>query len=150
MHQLISRRHILECVPNNSFKDIRLITSSQNSIIFSGIWRDETVIIKMLRDGEIEIHPELKILTKLEHPNVVSIMASGRSPDPFIVLEDLHNGTLSKLLDETRCSAPSGRLPLKTSLSYARQIISALKYLHQEINSLVSIVHAGTFSNALL
>eukprot|EP01036_Dinobryon_divergens_P029324 gene29328-38403_t len=99
----------------------------------------------MLRDEVMEndeIHPESQILTKMKHPNIISILASGISPDPFIVLEHLHKGSLAKMLSDTRSSTPGGRLQLKTSLSYARQIIDALKYLHQDNSASSTIVHA--------
>lgn len=111
------------------------------------------MIIKMRRDevtDSDEIHPESQILTKMKHPNVISILASGIKPDPFIVLEHLQKGTLAELLYNTRNSTPGGRLQLKTSLSFARQIIAALQYLHQDNSSSVAVVHAGLYCTVYL
>jgi len=56
-----------------------------------------------------------------------------------IVLEELSGGTLSDLLERRRGEPlPCGRV-----LDIARQLISAMQYLHEDISPYAMIIHRG-------
>eukprot|EP01036_Dinobryon_divergens_P033698 gene33698-43555_t len=83
-----------------------------------------------------EIVNEIQLLTKLRHPNIIGIKGARISGVPFVVLELLGGGTLSELIEFQKRT-----LPLQTALDIAHQLISALKYLHEDLNPYAMIIH---------
>jgi aurora kinase, other len=74
---------------------------------------------------------EIKLHSRLNHPNIVKFYGFFEEEDSIcLVLEYLSGGTLFDYLNELGC------LPLKDALSFLREIIGALDYLHQQ-----SIIH---------
>ena len=78
------------------------------------------------------IRLEADSLSRLNHPNIVSIIGSGQTKDerPFIVMEYLRGQTMADEL------AARGQLPLLEALSYTCQLLRALAAAHA-----VGIVH---------
>eukprot|EP01036_Dinobryon_divergens_P027845 gene27845-36686_t len=83
-----------------------------------------------------EIINEMQLLTKLQHPNIIAIKGARISGVPFVVLEQLGGGTLSELIEIRKST-----LPLRTALNIAHQLVSALKYLHEDLSPYAMIVH---------
>ena len=88
-----------------------------------------------------EIINEMQLLTKLQHPNIIAIKGARISGVPFVVLEQLGGGTLSELIEIRKST-----LPLRTALNIAHQLVSALKYLHEDLSPYAMIIHRGRSS----
>eukprot|EP00597_Dinobryon_sp_UTEXLB2267_P017141 CAMPEP_0201112506 /NCGR_PEP_ID=MMETSP0812-20130820/77296_1 /ASSEMBLY_ACC=CAM_ASM_000668 /TAXON_ID=98059 /ORGANISM="Dinobryon sp., Strain UTEXLB2267" /LENGTH=588 /DNA_ID=CAMNT_0047375877 /DNA_START=674 /DNA_END=2440 /DNA_ORIENTATION=+ len=142
------------------FQSIQNFAEGSNSDIFLATYNSNQVIVKMLkkrlcksRVALQELHLEHGMLARLSHPNVVKILGAGDTPQKFIVLEYLGGGTLQQLLHP-----PSDRkstailnfplifkkrtvLPLDRCLVMARDIATALKYLHEDCCEGATIIH---------
>ncbi len=69
---------------------------------------------------------ELRILTKLRHPNVVRCFGGGTyGTRLFYAMELVEGGTLSALLKQR------GRLSWETTVDFGRQVAAALEHAHQ-------------------
>jgi len=87
------------------------------------------VAIKMIRFSSIEqnmVLAEAKTISKLNHPNIVTVYDIARGDDAnFIVMEWINGRPLNEMI-------PSQGLSLNSVLAYARQIVSAITCAHQE------------------
>ena len=74
-----------------------------------------------------QLRTEALMLARLLHPHIVRILDFDVEDGiPFLVMEYAPNGTLRKL-------HPQGtRVPLDTIVSYVKQVVEALHYLHQQ------------------
>lgn len=98
------------------------------------------------------------MLVRLSHENIVHILAAGESPQRFIALEFLGGGTLKRLLhgDGNVKSSTSmlsfsalfskkkkKPLPLEQVLPMARDIASAMDYMHERCWAEACFIHRG-------
>jgi serine/threonine protein kinase len=84
--------------------------------------------MNMLRkDAREDFLKEAQTIARLHHPHIVRVMDFGvERKTPFLVMEYAPNGTLHQRY-------PNGTpLPLRTILSYFRQIVDALQHAHDE------------------
>lgn len=85
---------------------------------------DRKDLVKMMQD-------EAKILARLKHPNIVTVMDSGMTaearPRPYIVMENLRGKTLAETL---HCS-PRG-IGLQASLKIGIHVCDALAHAHAQ------------------
>eukprot|EP01125_Pyxidicula_operculata_P017905 TRINITY_DN6324_c0_g1_i3.p1 TRINITY_DN6324_c0_g1~~TRINITY_DN6324_c0_g1_i3.p1 ORF type:complete len:1458 (-),score=499.55 TRINITY_DN6324_c0_g1_i3:1446-5765(-) len=73
------------------------------------------------------IMSEIKLLKKLEHPNIVKYVDSVQTDNSlFIVLEFVENGSLADITKEV------GRFPEPLIVIYISQILEGLDYLHEQ------------------
>ena len=112
--------------------------------------------------ADSEMILEADILSRIDHPNIITIHGTGEKIRKFIVLEYLEGGTLAKMLNfEDRSanttSSIGGRrniasraqknqmsvMPFVKIINIAEAIASALKYLHEEIHPDVMVIHRG-------
>jgi serine/threonine protein kinase len=91
-----------------------------------------------------EFRREKLFLSKLCHPNILMLYGFGdgdKSQDePFLLLERLDGSVLTYFLKKTRpfnCRP----LPLKTMLTVAAELVSALQYLHSDLPIDLTIIH---------
>jgi eukaryotic-like serine/threonine-protein kinase len=70
---------------------------------------------------------EARTLVRLEHPHIIKVLDFGiQDKTPFLVMSYAPNGTLRQL-------HPKGTvLPVQTAVAYAKQVASALQYLHNQ------------------
>jgi len=148
------------------FTNVSYFANGTNCEVYTAKYEFENqeVIVKMLkknvRDYPMalrEINREYDVLVRLSHPNVVKIYGTGQFPSQkFIVLEYLSGGTLQQLLYPlckprpisilqlpSFCNKKKSILPLERSLSMARDIANALKYLHEDFSEDTTIIHRG-------
>ncbi|NUO54542.1 MAG: serine/threonine protein kinase, partial [Polyangiaceae bacterium] len=97
---------------------------------------ERPVAVKLARDGltraqletaKARLAREGRLLSRLDHPNVVRVFDAGVLPDegPYLVLEKLEGRTLDGLI------AVRGSLGLDKTLSFAPEIALALDYIHR-------------------
>lgn len=95
---------------------------------------------------------ESSLLQSLHHPHIVSLLECGSFPRPFLEMEYLPLGTLESLFSKQRhvemtipisSIGDSRALSLKACLKIARELASALKYLHEDFNRSAAVIHAG-------
>ncbi|NQZ82322.1 MAG: protein kinase, partial [Colwellia sp.] len=88
------------------------------------------VAIKMIhisKDQRPLILAEAKTISKLNHPNIVTVYDIARDEDAnFIVMEWVDGQPLNAVI-------PSQGLPLKKVLAYTQQIVAALSCAHQQL-----------------
>ncbi|KAI8549806.1 hypothetical protein RHMOL_Rhmol06G0054000 [Rhododendron molle] len=104
--------------------------------VYRGFLRHTQVAIKTLisqsMQGRSEFQQEVHILSKLRHPNLVTLI--GSCPDACIIIyEYLPNGSLE---DRLSCRDDSTPLSWKTRIRIAAELCSVLIFLHSD-----SIVH---------
>ncbi|KAF7141770.1 hypothetical protein RHSIM_Rhsim06G0039100 [Rhododendron simsii] len=106
--------------------------------VYRGFLRHTQVAIKTLisqsMQGRSEFQQEVHILSKLRHPNLITLI--GSCPDSCIsIYEYLPNGSLE---DRLSCRDNSTPLSWKTRIRIAAELCSVLIFLHSE-----SIVHGN-------
>mmetsp|Transcript_13423 Transcript_13423/g.20259 ORF Transcript_13423/g.20259 Transcript_13423/m.20259 type:complete len:186 (+) Transcript_13423:241-798(+) len=111
------------------------------------------VVIKMLKQkifhrsiAEQEMSLEMHVLIKANHPNIIGIKGAGETPRKFIVVDYLEGGTLDQLLKKNQPQNPThphkkNGLPMASVLSIARDLASALKYLHDDMHPNATVIH---------
>jgi serine/threonine-protein kinase len=69
---------------------------------------------------------EVKILSKLDHPNCISVFDYGLfERSPYLVMEFVHGRNLKEILEK-------GRLPMDRALVLAQQLLSGLAHAHSK------------------
>jgi serine/threonine protein kinase len=131
--------------------DLTYMTQGSNSIIYSAVWQNRPVVIKVIQEAKIrdivaihEFDIEFELLSRIDHPNVVSVLGCGTVPRPFIVLEKLQ--CVANMLDlDAANSLPS--IFRKRVFSYseilelAKSLSDALHYLHCELHPGATLIH---------
>jgi len=129
-----------------SYSNVKYIKSGTNSQLYvAKSITNELVAIKMLKPRasknkfcEYELNVEATILSKLSHANIISIYSSGTCPRSFVEIEYLPGGSLDEIF---KSSIPI--LPIRTTLTHAYSLISALRYLHDAAHPEITIIHRG-------
>mmetsp|Transcript_10865 Transcript_10865/g.20022 ORF Transcript_10865/g.20022 Transcript_10865/m.20022 type:complete len:407 (-) Transcript_10865:127-1347(-) len=129
-------------------QNVEYLTDGGNSWIHTAVFNGKPVVVKTLKpecqDVALainEIEAELSVHSKLNHPNIVSLIGAGLTSKGvrFIVLERLDGGTLTQMLGyDTRIRDRRRRFWRKKQLAYlevlrcARSLASAMHYCHEE------------------
>lgn len=138
-----------------SFSDEKLVGKGGFGRVYRGTLRSgEVVAIKKMElppfkeaEGEREFRVEVDILSRLDHPNLVSLIgycADGKQR--FLVYEYMHNGNLQDHLNGIGDTKMDWPLRLKVALGAAR----GLAYLHSSSNVGIPIVHRDFKSTNIL
>ncbi|OVA03704.1 Protein kinase domain [Macleaya cordata] len=138
-----------------SFCDDNLVGKGGFGRVYRGILRSgETVAIKKMElppnkvaEGEREFRVEVDMLSRLEHPNLVSLRgycADGKHR--FLVYEFMHKGNLQDQLNGVSEMKMDWSLRLKVALGAAR----GLAYLHSSSAVGIPIVHRDFKSTNIL
>jgi serine/threonine protein kinase len=97
-------------VLSTEFAEVSKIATGSNSDIFSAVFENENVVVKMLSKEAVnnkvahdEFQLELDILCRFSHDNIIRVIAAGVDPRPLIVLEPL-TGTLANKLNSLMSS----------------------------------------------
>ncbi|WOK96392.1 hypothetical protein Cni_G05099 [Canna indica] len=139
----------------SSFGEENLLGKGGFGRVYKGTLKNgEVVAIKKMDlppcrqvDGEREFRVEVDILSRLEHPNLVTLIgycADGK--DRFLVYEYMPNGNLQDYLNGIREAKMDWPLRLKVALGAAR----ALAYLHSSSAVGIPVVHRDFKSTNVL
>lgn len=139
----------------NSFREENLVGKGGFGRVYRGTLRSgEVVAIKKMdlppfkkADGEREFRVEVDILSRLEHPNLVSLIgycADGKHR--FLVYEFMHKGNLQDHLNGIAERKMDWPLRLKVAIGAAR----GLAYLHSGSAVGIPIVHRDFKSTNIL
>ena len=128
--------------------NVEYLTDGGNSWIHTAVYQGKPVVVKTLKpecqDVAVainEIEGELSIHSRLDHPNIVSLLGAGLTSKGvrFFVLERLDGGTLTQMLGyETRIRDRRRRFWRKKLFSFldvlriARSIAEAMAYCHEQ------------------
>mmetsp|Transcript_16212 Transcript_16212/g.22140 ORF Transcript_16212/g.22140 Transcript_16212/m.22140 type:complete len:333 (+) Transcript_16212:232-1230(+) len=141
------------------FKNMHYFSDGSNCDIYIATYDNQQIIMKMLKNkvqnprmALQEMISECDLLARLSHPNIVKILGKGKEPKNFIVLEYLSGGTLQQLLHprsdpvsilhfSSIFHKKKNVLPMDRCLEMARDIASALKYLHEDCFDGAAIIH---------
>lgn len=118
----------------------------------------QKVAIKMLKKSTHEntfaiqeLTRELSILSSISHDNIIKLVASGNYPRKFIAVEYLEGGSLLDLLRQNKESDTENvGLSYLSVLSIAIELVSALKYLHEDFHRDAVIIHRGIYKSYIL
>ncbi|KAK1434722.1 hypothetical protein QVD17_00472 [Tagetes erecta] len=98
--------------------------------IFRGVIRHTQVAIKMLHfdslQGPTEFQQEVNVLSKLRHPNLVTLI--GACPDAWIIIYEYLSG--GSLEDRLNCDGNTSPLSWQNRIRIAAELCSALIFLH--------------------
>nr|GMD48640.1 probable receptor-like protein kinase At1g80640 [Ipomoea batatas] len=142
----------LESATNN-FQETEILGKGGFSCVYKGKLEDNLfVAVKKLQEGVTqddaiqEFETEVELLSKIQHPNVISLFGySIRADTRLIVYELMENGSLEdQLHGPSRGSALTWHLRMKIALGIA----SGLEYLHECCNP--PIIHRDLKSSNIL
>jgi eukaryotic-like serine/threonine-protein kinase len=92
----------------------------------------KTVAVKFLHGSYAEDKPSLarferetRVLSKLTHPNCVSVIDFGVDGSPYLVMDYAGGTTLRAVLD-------AGKIPLSDSVAILRQVLAGLAHAHSQ------------------
>eukprot|EP01036_Dinobryon_divergens_P036451 gene36451-47461_t len=166
----IDNLHVRVLIPSTlkstDFSSVEFLDNGSNCSVFTANLRGKKVAVKMIKErpkyplaADSEILREADILSRVDHPNIITIHGTGEKIRKFIVLEHLEGGTLAKMLnfeDRSANTLSIGRrrnissraqknqmavLPFVKIINIAEAIASALKFLHEEIHPDVMVIH---------
>jgi len=140
------------------FCNVTYLGPGTNSFISSATRKGELMVVKIVnktlknaRIAEEELNLEMQLLSKIDHPNIITLKGAGNTPRSFIAVELLGGGTLDQYIESSgeRSLLLKSDLAssLKTCLPIARQLVLALKYLHEDLHPSAMIIHRGPISN---
>ena len=86
-----------------------------------------------------EINIEMKILARIDHENIIRILGAGEIPRKFIIIEYLYGGTLDQMILLHNLG-----LPIQSAITIASEFAAALKYLHNDLDTALMVIHRGT------
>ncbi|KAL5099399.1 hypothetical protein RYX36_003726 [Vicia faba] len=112
-----------------------IIGEGSDSIVYRGWYEDHPVAIKVIHpettkdapsESKLKFEREVKLLSKIQHTNVVKFIGATVKPSMTIITELLEGGSLQK----TMKSIYPLTFSLEQCLSYALDISQAMEYLH--------------------
>ncbi len=105
----------------------------------SAVWRGTDVALKVLKDRTIDSHEfymEIKILTRLHHPNILQVLGCCTQRKPFaIVLEYMQNGSLERFVGKRN----KHRLTENQKIAIVKDVARGISYLHNR--KPIGIIH---------
>ena len=158
--QVAVLKHV-EKISIGQFGNMQYVASGTNSDVFRATYHGVDVAVKMLKKKYAnsnvamqELNMEHGMLVRLSHESIIDIMVVGEAPQRFIALEYLGGGTLQRLLHEDAKSNTGLNfsalfvkkkqvLSLQQALVIARDMASALDYLHERCCAEACIIHRG-------
>lgn len=155
------------CINWEELSSLHYIHQGQHTRVYQCQHDHKPVVLKILSPASEKnvtafsnMETEIAILSHIKHPNVINLLgfgaqslrtcikgsvndsgssSSSTSIRPFLVLEALTGGTLRKQLDNRACTP----FTVHRYLRMARELASALEYLHKQAKPDGCIIHRG-------
>jgi serine/threonine protein kinase len=152
---LPTQQNISHSFTEYEFFNVSYLCPGSNSFLSSATRNGELMVVKIIKKNlknsfiaEEELYLEMHLLSKIDHPNIITIKGAGITPRSFIAVEHLGGGTLKQFIDSgegTLLKSSFKKIPsLKSSiLPIAQQLVSALKYLHEDLHPTAMVIHRG-------
>ena len=169
------RTRIPSTLKSTDFSSVEFLDNGSNCSVFTANLRGKKVAVKMIKErpkyplaADSEILREADILSRVDHPNIITIHGTGEKIRKFIVLEHLEGGTLAKMLnfeDRSANTSSIGKrrsiasrsqknqmsvMPFVKIINIAEAIASALKFLHEDLHPDVMVIHRGKYDLILI
>ncbi|XP_058775737.1 serine/threonine/tyrosine-protein kinase HT1-like [Vicia villosa] len=104
-----------------------MIGKGSHSLVYKGWYEDRPIAIKVIHPKcKAKFEREVKLLSKIQHTNVVEFIGACVKPLMVIIIELLEGGSLQKAMNNIYPTTFS----LEQCLSYAIDISQAMEYLH--------------------
>ena len=155
IHTLPKKVNVVFGIEDKDFSNVKFLSNGSNAAVYTGTRENKFVAIKMLKPQikhqEVavqEMHIEMQVLSRVQHPNIIGVYGAGEKPRKFIMLEYLGGGTLESLLRQqsrTGIRCESAGLPWESVLPIAMELASALKYLHEDFHPSAMVIHRGMY-----
>ena len=142
-----------------NFENIKFFGKGKEIAYFSASLWGSAVVIKEFNE-ERSLNIERHLLERVCHENIVKIFAVGSYSSRFIVVERVQGESLDDFIYRKTVYVPSlfnhfiygvekKRYLLHSSivLNIAKQIFTALKYLHEQVHAKFTIIHGGKQEN---
>ncbi|CAG2167903.1 unnamed protein product, partial [Oppiella nova] len=115
--------------------------------VYKAIWRDRKVAVKLInREQEHDFDIEEAQLSRLNHKNIVKLLATGRDKDNlWLVMEFAEDGSLYKVVHK---SNPQVSYSVSQALQWLHQCARGVAYLHSRLPR--AIIHRDLNSKNLL
>ena len=142
-------------IKDEEFGDVKYLSKGSNCILYTSVRDSILVAVKMVKPNlpnsqaaKHELELEIQILSKIEHPNIITLYGYGERPRKFMIMEFLVGGTLEQLLKQQGTGSRFTRfrkgLPWQSVLNMAIDIASAVKFLHSDVHPDAMIIHRGS------
>lgn len=139
----------------SDFSEVRHLADGSNANVYIAKYNDETVVIKQIKESAVsdevaehEFDVEYGLLARVNHPNIIKVIGSGTvGVRKFIVLQYLGGGTMRNKFDAAADARKksyfggSSTFSFPEVLDYARQLASALSYLHSDVYPGAMFIH---------
>ena len=131
-----------------SFSDIKHLVKGSHSQIslasYSGIHVVVKVVLEEFAHNHTALHEftqEIRILSRLTHPNIINIIGSGEKEGRcLIAIEYLEGLTLHKVLNHST-EANTQTFSTSSFLKTAHQFADAVDYLHNHFDTSCTLIH---------
>jgi eukaryotic-like serine/threonine-protein kinase len=155
---------LLQTILGERYEILSLLGTGGLSRVYKArhLGMDSLVAIKILNrsiaddeQGAKRFQQEARLVSALDHPNIVKVQSVGIGPDsrPYLVLDYFPGKTLSALLKEQGALSTSSACPIFVQLARAVEHAHAAGILHRDLkpgNVLVSDTESGANSLVMM
>lgn len=135
--------------------DFKPLSKGSTAYVYTASLNMETVVVKLAQANDTgeacpigcaELATELSILQRISHSNIVRLVGQGSTPQRFIVIEYLQQGTLADALKYREIERQQSKrfyVPeqFPNMITRTRELAGALEYLHSKVAPDISIIH---------
>lgn len=133
-HTVTKIKSALTIVKNSEIQVLNEIGKGAFSTVYKAKWRGTLVAMKKLiqstddqkysdEDSTDLFYRELKFMSKLRHPNIITVMGCGIEKNNYFILMELCNNNFFKVIHEQK-------LPPTQMIKYAIDAATALCFMH--------------------
>ncbi|CAM9415839.1 unnamed protein product [Discosporangium mesarthrocarpum] len=146
---------INEDVRWDELTNVEFMVNGSRCTIYTAFYGNIPVVVKLVRIDAVdkdlikqELELEMRILMRLNHPNIVRIFGGGSHPERFILIERLDGGTLAQrcgnalaVRDRRRRFRHKQPFTYEELLKRGMQLAEGLQYMHNDAIPGKIVVH---------